>query len=698
MLLNNREETAALPAWRRAAPARAIRRWRRASLRRQIVAALALPMLVVALAAGYVASVLGSMSGAIRASTDSADSTALRYALLTAMVDAETGLRGYLLSGDPDFLAPYSDAPRAIARIYRQLEATERGEPEHMRTLLDVGAQFEQWRRNFAGPLITLRTATPVGVHPELVELRNALASPSPATRQQALGDARVRLDPALARVGNERAQGLRTLLLALHADPSPSQDALRALDGFAQAYRADERRIVTRIQSAAGKHMLDAVRALLQDSLQQERVEREAGIGVVGASVERARWVSTAVPAIALLLGLSVVLVVVMGAAASVARIGYAAEAVAAGHLERRVEVRRDDEIGRLAQAFNRMAAELHERQRRTLALDRLQSLLLGSNSLDEVYEVTQAACRELFPGTSGALYRIAPSRDAAERVAAWDWPGAGPPARLDPRDCRAIRGGQPYFVEAGTLDVPCPHLQADGRAFGRSGCLPLSAQGEVFGILQLVRFDEPESSVPPALRAVAMVVAEQLAVTVAGLELREQLRQQSIRDPLTGLTNRRFLEETMARELARHARNGQQLAVVALDIDHFKRFNDRHGHEAGDRTLVEVARVMRENIRGNDVACRYGGEEFVLLLVECDAPAALTRVQALLEKIRALRLEFRSGGSEPVTASAGVAAGGADGTAAGLLLRRADLALYAAKNAGRDRAVAFHPGLEGP
>jgi diguanylate cyclase (GGDEF)-like protein len=187
------------------------------------------------------------------------------------------------------------------------------------------------------------------------------------------------------------------------------------------------------------------------------------------------------------------------------------------------------------------------------------------------------------------------------------------------------------------------------------------------------------------------AVLIAEQLAMAMANLQLREQLRQQSIRDPLTGLFNRRYLEETMERELARSIRNGQPLAVVAIDVDHFKRFNDTHGHEAGDQVLVELARLLRESVRNTDIACRYGGEEFVLLMPDSPPAIAIERVETLRAQVSALRLQFGAGRNEPLTISIGLATAPQDGHRADVLLRNADTALYAAKAGGRNRLVVY-------
>ncbi|TMH35798.1 MAG: GGDEF domain-containing protein [Betaproteobacteria bacterium] len=170
----------------------------------------------------------------------------------------------------------------------------------------------------------------------------------------------------------------------------------------------------------------------------------------------------------------------------------------------------------------------------------------------------------------------------------------------------------------------------------------------------------------------------------------LREKLREQAMRDKLTGLYNRHYVEEWFGLELRRAQRHGRPLAAIMLDIDHFKRFNDSFGHEAGDLVLRELAGVLRRFARESDVACRYGGEEFLVLLPECPFDAALPRAERLREEIAKLELRYDDQPLGPVTVSLGVAAFPDHAKESEQLLRCADEALYLAKQSGRNRVVA--------
>ena len=182
---------------------------------------------------------------------------------------------------------------------------------------------------------------------------------------------------------------------------------------------------------------------------------------------------------------------------------------------------------------------------------------------------------------------------------------------------------------------------------------------------------------------------VADRIALAMANLKLQEAMRQQSVRDPLTGLFNRRYMEESLERELRRAARSNRTLGILMLDLDFFKHFNDNYGHDAGDAMLREFSALLGATFRGGDIACRYGGEEFALILPEASLEATSQRGEVLREKTKRLNVQHRGLSLGTVTLSVGVAAFPQHGSNSEALLRAADEALYAAKQSGRDRVV---------
>jgi diguanylate cyclase (GGDEF)-like protein len=216
---------------------------------------------------------------------------------------------------------------------------------------------------------------------------------------------------------------------------------------------------------------------------------------------------------------------------------------------------------------------------------------------------------------------------------------------------------------------------------------CIPMMAQSEALGMLHLMHPDSMKMT--ESRQRLAVTMSEHIAMALSNLRLHETLRSQSIRDPLTGLFNRRFMEESLELEMRRAARNQRPLGMIMMDLDHFKYFNDTFGHEAGDLLLKELGKLLRSNIRGEDIACRYGGEEFTLILPEGNSAVTRQRAEFFKEAIQRLDVHYRGIPLGRVTASMGVAVFPDHGRTAQELVEAADKALYHSKNAGRDRVT---------
>jgi diguanylate cyclase (GGDEF)-like protein len=343
---------------------------------------------------------------------------------------------------------------------------------------------------------------------------------------------------------------------------------------------------------------------------------------------------------------------------------------------------------------------AELSDRLREVATVTQEMSILaemgamLQSNvASEEAFEIIGRYAGAIMPGTSGALYATVDSPDMLDMKASWG--GSAPSAPLfGSRDCWALRLGRPHAPDEEHVLTDCAHVGVDET--GGYLCVPLSAQGDSVGVLTV--YDTSAGAAPgePALAArerthrLAVTFAEQVALALSNLKLRDTLREQSIRDPLTSLYNRRFMEDSVEREAARAKRNAHPIAFVMLDIDHFKDYNDDAGHGAGDAVLAAMGRYIREVTRTDDVACRYGGEEFLLVWPTMDADGALRRAQELREGIKHLTVRERDRILPGITVSVGVAV--LDPTSAETAddaIRAADAALYRAKAGGRDRVL---------
>ena len=220
---------------------------------------------------------------------------------------------------------------------------------------------------------------------------------------------------------------------------------------------------------------------------------------------------------------------------------------------------------------------------------------------------------------------------------------------------------------------------------------CLPMMAQGETLGVIHM-RADKPSGISSESVmlnEQLAITCTEHIALALANLKLRETLRNQSIRDPLTGLFNRRYMDETLERELQRAARTQVPLGVIMMDIDHFKKYNDMYGHDAGDAVLREVGALLQNHIRGSDIACRYGGEEFILILPETPLEVIEERAETLHSKVKQISVHHQGQLLGSISLSLGVAHFPEHETTTDGLLRVADQALYQAKQRGRDQVV---------
>jgi diguanylate cyclase (GGDEF)-like protein len=252
----------------------------------------------------------------------------------------------------------------------------------------------------------------------------------------------------------------------------------------------------------------------------------------------------------------------------------------------------------------------------------------------------------------------------------------------------CWALRRGRTHLVSETSNRLICLHVGnvKDPRSIPPYICIPMTAQGETLGVLHI---QAKPGQLVEQLEAQSTPVAVRIALALANLRLRESLRMQSIRDPLTGLFNRRYMEETLERELHRAARHKNPLGVLMIDIDNFKSFNDSFGHDVGDALLQELGAFLRANVRSEDVPCRYGGEEFIVILPEASLEDTRKRAVQLRQGLGGMKLQRRGQFIGPITVSQGVAGFPDHGASAGQILQAADAALYRAKRGGRDQVI---------
>jgi diguanylate cyclase (GGDEF)-like protein len=336
-------------------------------------------------------------------------------------------------------------------------------------------------------------------------------------------------------------------------------------------------------------------------------------------------------------------------------------------------------------------------ERRRRQLhMLSMLGEWLQSCKTLQELYGVVSAHMTRLLPGGAGELYIYSNSRDMLDGACSWH--DTTVLDHIHPDDCWSLRRGRSYVFGTGEVDFICGHVADQGWEARGKGyfCIPIVAHGDTVGLLH-VKVPHDHTMRPnddfetlAEMRMFAIQCAEQISLAVANVKLRDQLRDQSIRDALTGLYNRRYLLEELRREIARALKKGTPLSLISFDADHFKRFNDNHGHDAGDTVLRALGELMRKRFDGDEVGCRLGGEEFVIMLPETDREAACVQAEGLRAAVEGLVIRYGDHNLPRVTISLGVATAPGDGSEPQSLLAAADSALYRAKSAGRNRVCA--------
>ena len=330
---------------------------------------------------------------------------------------------------------------------------------------------------------------------------------------------------------------------------------------------------------------------------------------------------------------------------------------------------------------------AELQSRDEEMKSLIRLNELLQSCTTQAEAYQVIAHVAVELFAGQSGCLAILFPPDQHLETVARW---GGETPLKssFSLEDCWALRRGKLHEVSDPRTDLLCHHFVHEAQAGYL--CVPLTGQSGTIGLLCLTGASRKSMS-SVTRQQLAVTVGETIKLSLYNLKLREDLREQVIHDPLTGLCNRRYLDESLSRELHRAQRGKSPLSIVMLDLDHFKPFNDTFGHDAGDALLRELAQVIQNKLRKSDICCRYGGDEFVLVLPDSSLADTQQRVEQICVAVK--EKQIRNGGPllDAITISAGVVGLPEHGSTAAELLQAADNAMYAAKQAGRNRIVVY-------
>jgi diguanylate cyclase (GGDEF)-like protein/PAS domain S-box-containing protein len=341
--------------------------------------------------------------------------------------------------------------------------------------------------------------------------------------------------------------------------------------------------------------------------------------------------------------------------------------------------------EVQQTAMQLETWIDQLNQRNRESTLLNAMGELLQSCLTIEEMNKVVAQSAAEIFMGQSGAFYIYKKAVNLLEVVATW---GAviESEAIFPPDACWGLRRGRPHIAAGTQVKLRCRHSfhRDPTRRFSPYMCVPMTAQGETLGLLYLETSDD---RLVENWSSLATVFAERVALALANLRLRETLRMQAIRDPLTGLFNRRYMEETLERELRRAIRHKHPVGVIMVDADHFRTINNTIGHSAGDAMMQALGQFFQNQIRAEDIPCRYGGDEFVLILPVSSLEDTYRRAEELRQGVKQLHVQHAGRLLSLITISLGVACSPDNGISAEEVLLAADRAMFLAKEEGRDK-----------
>jgi diguanylate cyclase (GGDEF)-like protein len=422
-----------------------------------------------------------------------------------------------------------------------------------------------------------------------------------------------------------------------------------------------------------------------------------------------------------AILLAFLSALIISQGIAAPLASLADTATRIADGDLNLIANVRQQDEVGALAHAFNRMTSRLRQliiKQERHIGelqyaeaevrrvnadlertvteleqynldmqlLNRLSSTIQRCENGDEAYATSVPLLGILFAERAGVFYRHSNTPPYLQLVGTW-----GDKSQVEtlpqPSECHILTNAQPTNTRAKYLSGKCWIGTANNQQ--KILCIPLHAGDKLLGVLHVQLHENESDAIQERLARLGNRTADLLALALANLQLREDLEEQAVRDPLTGLFNRRFLNEVLKQELDHARRHQQTLALLLLDIDHFKHMNDTYGHDAGDAVLRVVGQLLSTSFRPEDTVCRFGGEEMLVVLPGISRDSACARAERLRQAMNDLHIEYEGVQLPSITASIGVAVFPMHGQNPDSLIIAADQALYRAKHNGRNRVL---------
>lgn len=367
-------------------------------------------------------------------------------------------------------------------------------------------------------------------------------------------------------------------------------------------------------------------------------------------------------------------------------------------GELENFLSIERD--ITRFKELIHEAASASEKEKLKNNDLKligQMSSWLFSAQSMEELVEIIGVSMSHIFPDTDGTLYLYSNSRDCLEFAGGWGGE-KNKEHQFKPDDCWALRRGRSHAYGVQAISIPCNHEAIGSNAYA---CVPIIAHGDTIGLLHFAfrhlpshDLDEAQVLAFESELELAQICVEQISLATAIVRLQTELRHKSVKDALTGLWNRRWFLDMAASELRRATKSDKPMAIVMIDVDHFKRFNDEHGHDAGDTALKVLSAHLGDLDRDGVYPARFGGEEFAIICANTTCEEAVALTDDLREKVSKAPIIHAGQRLPSLSFSAGIAKAGSM-TDLRTLITCADKALYAAKAAGRHQTEVFDETL---
>ncbi|MFA0403539.1 diguanylate cyclase [Vibrio sp. 10N.222.52.C12] len=342
---------------------------------------------------------------------------------------------------------------------------------------------------------------------------------------------------------------------------------------------------------------------------------------------------------------------------------------------------------VHRVEEEQKKQDERIRQRTHEIELMHRLATMLAACSNMVEAQQIVSDILPRILGQVNGSVSLMRASRNQLITQLDWGetWPGS---VSFAPEECWSLRKGRAHLSNNDFHSLTCGHMHEMDN--NQTLCIPLTAHGNTIGIMHLY-FGQGDIKIDPIIEQLAFSVSEHLGLALANLSLQEKLRSQALSDPLTGLFNRRFFEQKLEEHSMNSPTSEQPLSLLMLDLDHFKRFNDNFGHDAGDFVLKEISALLKQSVSEDEIACRLGGEELAVLLPHYSMQEATEFGQTLCDTVRSMHLEHKGLSLGQLGVSIGVATYPKPASDTESLVKMADNALYMAKDMGRSRVVNY-------